>query len=68
MPDGPGCAGEVGRFRAVVENDVRIGHLNEAVHNSMSSEIGRAEAACAAGRDADAVRMIAATKERYGYR
>jgi hypothetical protein len=68
MPEGSGCAGEIGRFRAVAENDVRIGHLNRAVHERLSAEIDRAAASCSAGRDAEAVRMVAAVKSRYGYR
>jgi hypothetical protein len=34
----------------------------------VSGEIDQAVAACAAGRDAEVVRMIAAIKARYGYR
>ena len=42
--------------------------LFRAVHARVTGEIDGAAAACSAGRDAEAVRMIAATKARCGYR
>jgi hypothetical protein len=68
MPEGAGCTGEVARYRAVMDNDLAAGHTTRAVHGRVTGEIDGAAAACAAGRDAEAVRMIAATKSRYGYR
>lgn len=67
MPAGSGCAGDVARFRAVMDNDLAVGHTVASVHARVTEEIDRAGAACAAGRDAEAVRMIAATKARFGY-
>jgi hypothetical protein len=67
MPDGAGCTGEVARYRAVMSNDLAMGHVNQSVYNRVDREIGQAEAACSAGRDTEAVRMIHATKSRYGY-
>lgn len=68
MPDGAGCSGEVARYRAVMDNDVQVGHVNRSVYERVTGDIDRAEAACAAGRDAEATQMIASTKSRYGYR
>jgi hypothetical protein len=67
MPGGTGCHGEVDRYRAVMDNDLAMGHVNQSVHARVAREIDQAAAACAAGRDAEAVRMINATKSRYGY-
>jgi hypothetical protein len=67
MPEGSGCKGEIDRYRAVMSNDLSMGHVNQSVYNRVDREIGQAEAACAAGRDADAVRMINTTKSRHGY-
>ncbi len=67
MPEGSGCKGEVDRYRAVMSNDLAMGHVNQSVHTKVEREISQAEAACAAGRDAEAARMIQATKSRYGY-
>ncbi|WP_210484857.1 hypothetical protein [Microvirga antarctica] len=68
MPEGPGCQGEVARYRAIMANDLAMGHVNQSVYSRVDKEIDRADAACSAGRDAEAIRMIEATKGRYGYR
>jgi hypothetical protein len=62
------CAAELAQFRAIVDDDVKTGHLAASVHRRIAAEIDRAAAPCAAGRDAEARRMLAATKARYGYR
>jgi hypothetical protein len=67
MPEGSGCQGEVARFRAVMDNDLAMGHVNQSVHARVARELDRASAACAAGRDAEAQAMIRAAKSRYGY-
>ncbi|MXQ10102.1 hypothetical protein [Microvirga makkahensis] len=67
MPEGSGCQGEIARYRAVMSNDLAMGHVNQSVYNRVDREIGQAETTCAAGRDAEAQRMIRATKARYGY-
>jgi hypothetical protein len=67
MPEGSGCKGEIDRYRAVMSNDLSMGHVNQSVYDRVAREIGQAEAACASGRDAEAVRMINATKSRHGY-
>ncbi len=67
MPEGSGCRGEIARYRAVMSNDLAMGHVNQTVYSRVDREIGQAEAACAAGRDAEAQRMIRATKTRHGY-
>ena len=68
LPAGSGCAGEVSRYRAVMDNDLATGHVAKTVHARITAEIDQAASACGAGRDAEAVRMIAATKARFGYR
>jgi hypothetical protein len=50
-----------------MSNDLAMGHVGQSVYTRVDREIGQAEAACAAGRDAEAVRMINATKARHGY-
>lgn len=68
MPEGARCQGEAARYRAIMDNDLRMGHVNDSVYAKVDKELARAESTCAAGRDAEAVRMINATKSRYGYR
>lgn len=68
MPEGSGCKGEVDRFRAVMDNDQQMGQVNASVYKKVSAEIDQASAACAAGKDGQAVAMINASKARHGYR
>ncbi|MCB8821274.1 hypothetical protein [Microvirga rosea] len=68
MPEGTGCQGEIARFRAVMSNDLSMGHVNQSVYSRVDKELDQADSACAAGRDAEAVRMVNATKARHGYR
>lgn len=64
---GGGCRGEIAGYRAVMSNDLSMGHVNQSVYNRVDRELAQAEAACAAGRDAEAVRLVNATKARHGY-
>jgi len=64
---GSGCRGEIDRYRAVMSNDLSMGHVNQSVYNRVDRELAQADAACVAGRDAEAVRMVNATKARHGY-
>ena len=64
---GTGCKGEIERYRAVMSNDLAMGHVTQSVYTRVDREISQAEGACAAGRDAEAVRMVNATKARHGY-
>jgi hypothetical protein len=65
---GAGCAGEIGRFRAVIDDDRRTGNIAASVHGRLSGEVDRAASACSAGRDEEALRQLASAKGRYGYR
>jgi hypothetical protein len=62
LPEGTGCQGELARYRAIMANDLAMGHVNQSVYGRVEKEIDRAQSTCAAGRDAEAVRMIEATK------
>ena len=62
------CAGAIAQFRSVIDNDVKIGHLNKSVHSRIVPDLGRVEAACRTGNDAEATRALAALKGRFGYR
>jgi hypothetical protein len=68
LPEGTGCAGEIARYRAVMDNDLAAGHTTAAVHGRVATEINAAAAVCSAGRDAEATRMVVATKTKFGYR
>ena len=64
---GGGCADVIARFRAVAKSDSDTGNVGPSVYAQIDGEIKRAEAACAAGRDAEARGLIAASKARHGY-
>jgi hypothetical protein len=63
-----GCAGAIAQFRAVIDNDVKVGHLNKSVHSRIVPDLGRVSDTCRAGKDAEAMRALAALKSRFGYR
>ena len=67
LPAGAGCDAVIARYRAVVKSDADTGNVNQSVYAQIDAEIRRAEAACAAGRDAEARSLIAASKSRHGY-
>jgi hypothetical protein len=63
-----GCAGAIAQFRAVIDNDAKIGHLNKSVYNRIVPDLGRVSETCRAGKDAEAMRALAGLKSRFGYR
>lgn len=67
LPEGAGCSGDIARFRAVQDNDLQTGHVNQSVYNRIKVEVDQAAATCAAGNDAGARGMLAGTKRRFGY-
>jgi hypothetical protein len=68
LPEGTGCTGDVARYRAVMDNDLATGHVYKGVHARVIAEIDQADAACRAGRDSEASRMIHTTKIKFGYK
>lgn len=68
LPEGGGCAGDIARYRAVLDNDLAMGHVNASVYGQARSELAEAEDACAIGRGARASALVRASKARHGYR
>jgi len=58
----------LGQFETIITSEVETGNLNKGVHRRITAELGSVKASCAAGRDADASRALAALKARHGYR
>jgi hypothetical protein len=67
MPTGEGCVGDVARYRAIMSNDLSMGHVAKSVYNQIEKEIGEADAQCAAGHEAQARATIVASRKRHGY-
>ena len=68
LPPGAPCSGEIGRFQAVVKDDLETGNVEQRVYDQIQGDLGRAAAACSAGRGGESHAIIAATKARHGYR
>ena len=67
LSGGSDCRSVIARYRAVTESDVQTGNANKSVGAQIGREIGSAESACAAGREGEALRLIASSKARHGY-
>lgn len=68
LPEGSACTGELERFQAILKSDVDKGYINRPVYEQVQPELRTAADACAAGRDAEARKLVQASKKRYGYR
>ena len=67
LPEGTGCAGEIARYRAVMDNDKRSGHVGDKVYDTIREEINGAETACSAGNQSQSLSLVHASKVRHGY-
>jgi len=61
------CTARLDRYQAVVNADHRTGNVNESVYAEIEHELSRAAAACAAGRDGEALSLIRQSEVRHGY-
>lgn len=68
LPTGTGCGPTIARTQAIVAGDVKTGDLSAAVGTRFSADLDKAAGACAAGREGEAMSLLAAAKARYGYR
>jgi hypothetical protein len=64
---GTGCSGEIVRFQAVLKSDVETGNVSRKVYDRAEPQLNRASAACSAGRDSEALSILASTKRQFGY-
>jgi len=67
LPDGGGCAGDIARFRALIDNDLATGHVDKSVHTSLVGEIDSAKLLCEGGQESRALAALATAKRRHGY-
>lgn len=68
LPEGAACTGDLERFQAILKADVEKGFINRPVYDEVEPELKTAAEACAAGRDAEARKLVQASRKRYGYR
>ena len=62
------CGPAIAEFESIIDSDLKTGNVAKRVHARVVSELGPVKATCAAGRDAEATRALAAIKSRHGYR
>ena len=67
LPEGSDCSAKIARYRAIQDNDLSMGRVALSVYNQIKGETDAAQSVCAAGRDAEAKAMIAASEKRHGY-
>src|SRR5580692_4070983 len=67
LPEGTDCSAKIARYRAVQDNDLSMGHVVQSVYDQIKRETDAALKVCAAGRDAEAKSMVAASQRRHGY-
>jgi len=68
LPEGAACATDLVRFQTLLKSDVEKGYINRPVYDEVEPELKTAAEACAAGRDAEARKLVQASRKRYGYR
>lgn len=66
-PAGDGCEDVIGRWQEFAAKESQGGHMDASVYEKIQAEIGQATGMCRSGQDAQAVRMIEASKHRHGY-
>jgi hypothetical protein len=62
------CKAAIADFEAIINSDLETGNVAKRVHARVTGELTQVKATCAAGRDAEATRTLAAVKSRHGYR
>lgn len=67
LPDQPGCQGDVARFQALIDNDLATGHTTQSVRDAVTADLSKAQAACTAGRGAEASAMVTSIRKKFGY-
>ena len=67
LPNEPGCKGDVARFQALIDNDLASGHTTQSERDSVTADLSKAQAACAAGQGAQASSMVTSIRKKYGY-
>lgn len=68
LPGASGCGPSIARTQAVVDSDVATGNLNAPVGARFGTDLAGAAEACRAGREREALALLASAKARYGYR
>ena len=62
------CQVAIAEFRDILATETAMGHVAPARHVNAMAELARIDQTCRAGRNAEALRALAAVRARYGFR
>lgn len=67
LPENAACTKDLNHYQALIDTDVSTGMLNRSVYDAIEMDMSRAAAACANGKDGEALAILRATKVKHGY-
>jgi hypothetical protein len=62
------CQMAIADFRDIINTETSMGHVARARQAHAMTELARIDQTCRAGRNAEALRALAAMRSRYGFR
>jgi len=68
LPENAACTKDLNHYQALIDTDVSAGMLNRSVYNAIEMDMSRAAAACAEGKDSEALAILRTTKVKHGYK
>lgn len=67
LPAGASCAAAIDRYQKIATSDYKTGNVNASVYKQIEAELTKASAACAAGKDGEALALVHASERKHGY-
>src|ERR1700683_5302043 len=67
LPPGAPCSDKINAYQAVLVGDHHTGNVNDSVFSQIENELTEAGAACAAGRDGEAMSLVRTSEDWHGY-
>ncbi|WP_034993437.1 hypothetical protein [Beijerinckia mobilis] len=67
LPPDASCTKAFDRYQNVLKADVTTGNVEQKVFDQIQTELAKAGAACAAGRDGEAMALIRSSQAKHGY-
>lgn len=67
LPPGAACTDKIHRYQGILDTDRASGNVEPPVYQAIEGELSQAAAACAAGHDREALRLIHVSGEKHGY-
>ncbi|MBO0734819.1 MAG: hypothetical protein J2P49_11015 [Methylocapsa sp.] len=67
LPENAACTKDLNHYQALIDTDVSTGMLNRTVYDAIQMDMSRAAAACANGKNSEALAILRTTKVKHGY-